>query len=129
MVYIQVDIHHTYTTIESFLNTNYTPHSAIKIQALHPSYAESFSEELWHELRFAVQTGLAPKGTLASSNHADHLLLNVPSRGATYMQDNIAKRLAADAGADLIVFDPQDFIALAQASDSNGQGKQCNGLK
>lgn len=124
MVYIQVDIHHTYTTIESFLNTNYTPHSAIKIQALHPSYAESFSEELWHELRFAVQTGLAPKGTLASSNHADHLLLNVPSRGATYMQDNIAKRLAADAGADLIVFDPQDFIALAQASDSNGQGKK-----
>ncbi|KAJ8653814.1 hypothetical protein O0I10_010495 [Lichtheimia ornata] len=106
---------------KSFLNSNYTPHSSIKVQALHPSYAESFTEQLWHELRFAVQTGLAPKGALASSNHADHLLLNVPGRGATYMQDNIAKRLAADVGADLIVFDPQDFIALAQASDSNGQ--------
>ncbi|KAI8138003.1 P-loop containing nucleoside triphosphate hydrolase protein [Fennellomyces sp. T-0311] len=50
----------------------------------------------------------------------NHLVLNVPSRGATFLQDTVARQLATDVGADLLIFDVHDFIALAQSDDSQG---------
>jgi hypothetical protein len=58
---------------------------------------------------------------LASFDHSDHIILNVPNKGATYLQDNVARQLAGAMKADLVIFDPQDLIALAQENSSNGK--------
>ncbi|KAI9496558.1 hypothetical protein BDB00DRAFT_124335 [Zychaea mexicana] len=104
---------------KSFLDSNYLRHQTLRTPTIPSSYSEPIPDYLWEELRLVVEAGLAPKGTLAAFNHSDHIVLNVPGRGATYLQDAIAKQLAVDVGADLVVFDAQDFIALAQSGDSN----------
>ncbi|KAI9315882.1 P-loop containing nucleoside triphosphate hydrolase protein [Dichotomocladium elegans] len=54
---------------------------------------------------------------MGTFGHSDHILLNVPGRGATYMIDNIVLRIAADVGTDVVMFDPQDFVSLVQVGD------------
>jgi hypothetical protein len=51
---------------------------------------------------------------MAAFNHSDHLVIKTPTQGASYLQDHIAQQLALDVDADLITFDAQDFIFIAQ---------------
>ncbi|KAL0097454.1 P-loop containing nucleoside triphosphate hydrolase protein [Phycomyces blakesleeanus] len=62
-----------------------------------------------------TRASLAPKSLVSSIDHTDHILINVPLKGATYLQDAMARRLAGEVGADLIIIDNQDFIRLAKA--------------
>ena len=91
---------------------------------MNTAYAKTIPDYLWEELRLVVEAGLAPKGTLAAYNHSDHIVLNVPGRGATFMQDTMARQLALDVGADLVIFDAQDFVALAQSGEGQGKKKK-----
>ncbi|KAI9246225.1 hypothetical protein BDA99DRAFT_266192 [Phascolomyces articulosus] len=103
---------------KSFFDSNYLRHQSLP-KKLDTCYADTIPDYLWQELLFVVEAGFAPKGTLAAYNHSDHIVLNVPSRGATFMQDAMARQLAVDAGADLVIFDAQDFVALAQTGDGH----------
>ncbi|KAI8891118.1 AAA-domain-containing protein [Backusella circina FSU 941] len=51
---------------------------------------------------------------MAAFNHSDHLVIKTPAQGASYLHDHIAQQLALDVEADLITFDAQDFIFIAQ---------------
>ncbi|KAI8066364.1 P-loop containing nucleoside triphosphate hydrolase protein [Gongronella butleri] len=97
---------------ESFLIHNILRHDALATVALDPAY--QFPESLWQELKYSVHAGLAPKAALAAFDHSDHLVLTIPKAGATYLQDTLARQLATSAKADLVIFDAQDFVSLAQ---------------
>ncbi|CAO3642321.1 unnamed protein product [Cunninghamella echinulata] len=86
-------------------------------QTIYPIY--QFPDYIWQELQLSAQTGLSPKDVLATFDHSDHILLNIPKKGATYLQDKIAKRLASVSKADLIILDPQDFLVLAHENSRN----------
>ncbi|CAO3597342.1 unnamed protein product [Absidia cylindrospora] len=102
---------------ESFFANNCIEHAAIALEPIDPIY--HFPDHIWQELKFSLQAGLAPKGALAAFNHSDHIILNIPRKGATYLQDKVARQLAGAMKADLIMFDSQDLIALAQENSSN----------
>ncbi|KAI8097560.1 uncharacterized protein BX664DRAFT_293163 [Halteromyces radiatus] len=102
---------------DSFLLNNYIAHTTIPLEPIDPIY--HFPEHLWQELRLSLLAGLAPKGTLASFDHSDHIILNVPKQGATYLQDNLARQLANVTNSDLVIFDPQDLLSLAQENSGN----------
>ncbi|KAG2222267.1 hypothetical protein INT45_006946 [Circinella minor] len=104
---------------QSFIDSNYLRHQSIPTQSINTEYIKSIPDYLWEELGHVVEAGLASKGALAAFNHSDHILLNIPGRGATFMQDSIARQLAIDVGADLVIFDAQDFVAMAQSVDEN----------
>ncbi|ORZ23008.1 hypothetical protein BCR42DRAFT_127445 [Absidia repens] len=102
---------------ESFFANNCIEHAAIALEPIDPTY--HFPDHIWQELKFSLQAGLAPKGALAAFDHSDHIILNIPRKGATYLQDKVARQLAGTMRADLIIFDSQDLIALAQENSSN----------
>ncbi|KAI9300910.1 hypothetical protein BJ944DRAFT_15445 [Cunninghamella echinulata] len=101
----------------SFLFNNFIKHSALTTETIDPIY--QFPDYIWQELQLSAQTGLSPKDVLATFDHSDHILLNIPKKGATYLQDKIAKRLASVSKADLIILDPQDFLILAHENSRN----------
>lgn len=103
--------------LESFLSKHYFRFHEIKMNDFPRSYATSIPDYVWDELLYNVQSGLAPKSAIF---HSDHILVNVAGRGATYMQDSIARRLATECQADLIQLDPQDLALLSQ--ECNGHG-------
>ncbi|KAI8340322.1 hypothetical protein BC941DRAFT_420084 [Chlamydoabsidia padenii] len=102
---------------DSFLASNCIGHATINLEPIDPVY--HFPDHIWQELKYSLHAGLAPKGVLATFDHSDHIILNVPNKGATYLQDNVAKQLAGEMKADLVIFDPQDLISLAQENSSN----------
>lgn len=103
--------------IESFLSNHYFRCNDIKTNDFPTTYTTSIPDYVWDELLYNVQSGLAPKSAMF---HSDHILVNVAGRGATYMQDSIARRLATECEADLIQLDPQDLALLSQ--ECSGQG-------
>ncbi|CAO3611656.1 unnamed protein product [Cunninghamella blakesleeana] len=101
----------------SFLYNNIIKHSTITAEEIDPVY--QFPDYIWQELQYSVQTGLSPKDILSTFDHSDHILLNIPKKGATYLQDKIARRLAYISNADLIILDPQDFLLLAHENSKS----------
>ncbi|ORX62039.1 AAA-domain-containing protein [Hesseltinella vesiculosa] len=100
------------TTIPEPLIKNVIGHDAMQPQALDPVY--QFPESLWQELKYSIHAGFAPKATMASFDHSDHVALALPKPGATHLQDTLARQLAQSALADLVILDAQDFLALAE---------------
>lgn len=73
---------------------------------------------VWDELRYWVRAGLAQKESVPGMyRHMDHVIVNIPVAGATYVQDAMARMLAAENEADLIILDPQDLAVLGHDGD------------
>ncbi|KAI1979650.1 hypothetical protein LOZ51_002039 [Ophidiomyces ophidiicola] len=89
-----------------------------------PEYRYMISEEVWNEIRTAIQAGM----TLPAPHYADdpsarkvHLVLQYPGDGGILFLDAVVKKAAASFGAHMITLDAQDIAELhAQQEKDEG---------
>lgn len=98
---------------EGFLTTNYVRHASNKTLLEHIPY--SVPQSIIDEILYIVRAGLVPLSPTVDSMPAkqQNLLINVPTAGATLLQDYLIRGVAKEVNADLLIFDAQDLMTMA----------------